>query len=544
MSWLGIAAALAGCALDDDADTAVVTVAPLANGTGLLGEYHDNKDFTALKLTRIDPTVDFNWGSAAPAAGIGADTFSVRWTGEVEAPASEGFTFYTRSDDGVRLWVDNVLVIDNWRDHGPTENASAPVRLTAGQRYPIRMEFYENGGGAVAKLRWSSASISKQVIPQARLYRPGTAPPGGDTTAPSAPGALSAAAASSSSISLSWNASTDNVGVTAYEIFRGTTAIASVSGTARSYQDVGLVAATAYSYAVRAKDAAGNTSAASNTVSATTSPATSPNPTGYPDATNTGPVAGTVFENHIGIYEIKSDGAVLDGLRVTGAILVYANNVTIQNCEVNASGEIWGINLLSGSNLKVKNCRVYGVPSRADHDGTHVLVGVGGAAEVAFSDIYGVENALDSGSGYIHDNYIHDFARWIAEDDHTDGLQTYGHAGEGGLRVVHNTILGILTGADYTPTSYGAGSSAIALSEGMHDMTIDGNLLAGGTYTIYGPSQAGSSPANVRVTNNRFSTQYYPKCGYYGTHTGFNASAPGFQWSGNVWHESGQTLNP
>ena len=166
------------------------------------------------------------------------------------------------------------------------------------------------------------------------------------------------------------------------------------------------------------------------------------------------------------------------------------------------------------------------------------------AAEVSFTEIYGVENALTGGSNYIHDNYIHSFARWIAADDHTDGLQTYGWSGAGGLRVIHNTIIAITTGGDYTPTNYGAGSSAIALSEGMHDLIIDSNFFAGGTYTLYGPSQQGSAPANVHVTNNRFSRRYFPKCGKFGTHAGFNRNAPGFLWSGNVWHETGRTVGP
>src|SRR4030095_14291858 len=125
---------------------------------------------------------------------------------------------------------------------------------------------------------------------------------------------------------------------------------------------------------------------------------------------------------------------VVNGLRVTGTILVYGNNVTIQNCEVNASGEIWAIKQESGSGLRVKNCHIYGVPSKTNRDATHVLMGVEGATEVAYCNIHGVENAIQGDSNYIHDNYIHDFPRWIAADDHTDGVQTFGSSGAGGLR--------------------------------------------------------------------------------------------------------------
>lgn len=144
-------------------------------GTGLTGNYYDNRDFTNLKLTRTDPTVNFNWGSGSPASGIAADTFSVRWTGQIMPQFSQTYTFYTTSDDGVRLRVNGQTIIDNFTDHAPTEN-SGTIALTAGQRYDIQLDYYENGGGATATLSWSSSSQTKQIIPQTRLF-PGSAPP-------------------------------------------------------------------------------------------------------------------------------------------------------------------------------------------------------------------------------------------------------------------------------------------------------------------------------------------------------------------------------
>jgi hypothetical protein len=135
----------------------------------LTGQYFDNADFTASRVTRTDAAVDFDWAGGSPDASVGPDTFSARWTGQVQAAATEAITFYTVSDDGIRLWIDGVLVIDNWTDHGPTEN-SATVSLSAGQRVSVRMEYYENGGGAVARLLWSSPTITKRVIPQSQLF--------------------------------------------------------------------------------------------------------------------------------------------------------------------------------------------------------------------------------------------------------------------------------------------------------------------------------------------------------------------------------------
>ncbi|HUW81944.1 MAG TPA: Calx-beta domain-containing protein, partial [Phycisphaerae bacterium] len=146
----------------------------VGTGTGLTGAYYDNIDFTAFALSRVDATVNFNWGTGSPDPSIGVDTFSIRWVGQVQPLYSETYTFYTNTDDGVRLWVDNQLVIDHWVDQGPTE-WSGTIALLAGVKYDIEMEYYENGGGAVAELRWSSTGQAKEIIPQPQLY-PGAPP--------------------------------------------------------------------------------------------------------------------------------------------------------------------------------------------------------------------------------------------------------------------------------------------------------------------------------------------------------------------------------
>jgi len=144
---------------------------PAGTGTGLRGEYYNNMDFTSLVLTRDDTTINFNWGEGSPDATVGADTFSVRWEGQVEprVEGSETYTFYTTSDDGVRLWVNDQLLIDNWTDHGPTEDTGT-ITLTGGQKYDIVLEFYENAVGSVIKLEWSSPSQTEEIIPQTQLY--------------------------------------------------------------------------------------------------------------------------------------------------------------------------------------------------------------------------------------------------------------------------------------------------------------------------------------------------------------------------------------
>jgi len=156
-------------------------------GGGIKGEYFNNMDLSGIPaLSRVDPQINFNWASSEADPLVGADQFSVRWTGEVEAVFTETYTFYTNSDDGVRLWVDGRQLVDNWTDHGATENAGT-IDLVAGQVYSLQMEFYENGGDAVAELRWSSPRTPKQLIPQAALSPPVKAlspnPPNGATGA-------------------------------------------------------------------------------------------------------------------------------------------------------------------------------------------------------------------------------------------------------------------------------------------------------------------------------------------------------------------------
>jgi hypothetical protein len=140
-----------------------------AGGTGLKGEYYDQIDFTDLKVTRTDATVNFNLGEGSPDPSIDPETFSVRWTGQVQPQFSETYTLYTVSDDGVRLTVNGQVVVDNLTIHPATED-SGTITLAAGQKYDIRLEYYENTFDAVIQLLWSSPSQAKEVVPRSQLF--------------------------------------------------------------------------------------------------------------------------------------------------------------------------------------------------------------------------------------------------------------------------------------------------------------------------------------------------------------------------------------
>ncbi len=136
--------------------------------TGLAGEYFEGTNLTTQRLARVDAPVDFAWGTGGPDPRIGTNSFSARWTGQVIPRFNETYAFTTVSDDGVRLWVNGVALVDNWTNHAATTNAGA-IALLAGQRYDITMEYYQNTGSAVAKLLWSSASEPLAVIPATQL---------------------------------------------------------------------------------------------------------------------------------------------------------------------------------------------------------------------------------------------------------------------------------------------------------------------------------------------------------------------------------------
>jgi hypothetical protein len=158
------------------------TVAP--PGGGLKGEYFNNMEVAgAPVLTRIDPGIDLTLGTGSPEPNVvNVDGFSVRWRGEIEPVFSEVYTFYTRTDDGARLWIDDQLIVDKWAwVNRVVDTRGEPIALVAGQRYSLRMEWYNQDGNAEAHLFWESVSQPKSLVPAAALtppFRAGAPTPG------------------------------------------------------------------------------------------------------------------------------------------------------------------------------------------------------------------------------------------------------------------------------------------------------------------------------------------------------------------------------
>lgn len=166
--------------IDSREDSAAVRVTySYPADSGLRGQYFNNKDFYGTPdLVRIDPTIDslnpaLTWPTlGSPDSRINIDNFSVLWTGQVKTDFAGNYTFYTNSDDGIRLWIDNNLLIDKWFDRAqPNPHDNATVNLNAGW-HNIRVEYYEHGGGAVSQVSWSNANQTagvEQIIPRQNL---------------------------------------------------------------------------------------------------------------------------------------------------------------------------------------------------------------------------------------------------------------------------------------------------------------------------------------------------------------------------------------
>ncbi|MEI8288408.1 MAG: autotransporter-associated beta strand repeat-containing protein [Verrucomicrobiota bacterium] len=146
-----------------------------AAGTGLTGEYFTTNNFTGAKSTRVDATVDFDWGTNSPGfGGLGTNNFSIRWYGQLEPRYSETYTFYVTADEGATLWVNDRLIVSRLYYSTPAQ-MGGQIALRANERVNIRLEYFERTNTASVRLEWTSASQAREVVPQSQLY-PNTMP--------------------------------------------------------------------------------------------------------------------------------------------------------------------------------------------------------------------------------------------------------------------------------------------------------------------------------------------------------------------------------
>jgi fibronectin type 3 domain-containing protein len=233
---------------------------PTGTGDGLEGAYYVDSGGNHLTgtptLTRVDPEINFANSNASPGPGIGATGFSVKWTGRIQAQFTQTYTFFTESDDGVRLFIKPTTsnafttVVNNFTDHGPTEN-SGTFAMSGGQVYDVEMDFYQNGGGWEAELLWSSTSTPKDFVPQSQLY---------SGAAPVAPSGLTAVAASGTTINVNWIDNSNNE--TGFTVERtnpdNSVSDFSVAPNTTAYLDTGLTPGATYGYRVQATNFVAN----------------------------------------------------------------------------------------------------------------------------------------------------------------------------------------------------------------------------------------------------------------------------------------------
>jgi hypothetical protein len=266
----------------------------------------------------------------------------------------------------------------------------------------------------------------------------------------------------------------------------------------------------------------------------------------YPNASNTGVPQGTTLQripadvtsgtgwnwDARGWVYITGANTVFSAFDVAGPVIVTAHNVTIQRCRIVISNTAnsAGINDNGGNGTIVQDCEIAGSDAGANRLDSSIYAGPG----ITFqrNNVYNCRCGLGGSEGTWIDNYVHDFG--YISGDHTNGF--IASKSTGALLIRHNTILNQIAQTD-----------AVALFQDfgpINDVQIDNNLLAGGGYTIYGGGNgSGSGSSNVRITNNKISTMFYPTGGYYGPEAYFDTLSPGNVWSGNTWYESGAPIN-
>ncbi|MDQ2086385.1 PA14 domain-containing protein [Herbivorax sp. ANBcel31] len=152
--------------------TPQITPAPIdeqSEGKGLRGEYYSNTDFTNLAGVRIDSEIDFDWSTTSPRPDLGS-SYSVRWEGQIKPENSDMYTFHINRSSGVRLWVNGMMVINEWSGNMWTKESIGHVFLESGQKHDIKLEYYKNNSYGSIRLEWSSMRLPKEIVPQSVLF--------------------------------------------------------------------------------------------------------------------------------------------------------------------------------------------------------------------------------------------------------------------------------------------------------------------------------------------------------------------------------------
>jgi hypothetical protein len=149
----------------------LIPVTPLVNstGTGISAEYFNGMNLETSRYAVIDTTINFDWGAGSPYSKTNVEQFSARWEGKIQPRFTGSYTFFVNSDNGRRLWINDQLIIDKWlSDYGI--EYSGNITLTANQKYNIKLEYFEDAGGASCKLEWLNSQQPREVVPKSQLF--------------------------------------------------------------------------------------------------------------------------------------------------------------------------------------------------------------------------------------------------------------------------------------------------------------------------------------------------------------------------------------
>jgi hypothetical protein len=157
----------------------IAPFAPLGwgSGEGLTGVYYNGNEFDDSAERRIDPLISFpEWRIPLPGLETGVhykikDTrYSIRFTGSIEPQFTEDYSFSVEVGGGVRLWINDKLLIDRWQDNYTTTHTSSPIALDAGKKYRIRLEYFNRDDRSSLYFFWQSKSLPRELVPQSQLY--------------------------------------------------------------------------------------------------------------------------------------------------------------------------------------------------------------------------------------------------------------------------------------------------------------------------------------------------------------------------------------
>jgi hypothetical protein len=144
-------------------------VGPAAARQGLHAQYYQGPKLRGAPVERSDPTINFQWSAGQAPIPAAKDVYSVRWTGTLTPKFSERYTLHARYDDGLRIWVGGILVLDDWNGRYVVADRKVEVDLVAGRPTLLKVEYFNGGDRGVAQIGWSSASQPEEILPESAL---------------------------------------------------------------------------------------------------------------------------------------------------------------------------------------------------------------------------------------------------------------------------------------------------------------------------------------------------------------------------------------